>query len=319
MRSGHHWFFPVAPSHAERKKERQVSDRTPPCDFMQGAGSCVIPIGLHVWQVFVAEICRYDSRLISYTERMRSYMKTFYELSVKAKVSSFLEMSNLRSRLLEELRREGSTLHAAYEAVLDSLMAEVVQLENDAVAHRLAAHAARMHSRDTKGGPDASSSSSQDNAHMAQMLANAAVVVAVEPPEVAQVVAVDPLPREEERLGIKRMQSWDLERRRNLARYFVLPILVKASTAAALPLLSGLPDHDHVIPVQDDEVVHLEAAILTRSLMARGDKVLTTSTCGNCWEDVPEQVEHALLSRYSYPTTSCKVISFPSSTASSLP
>jgi hypothetical protein len=48
MRSGHHWFFPVAPNHAARKRERQV---------------------------FVAEISRYDDhRRISYEDRLRSYM-----------------------------------------------------------------------------------------------------------------------------------------------------------------------------------------------------------------------------------------------------
>ena len=50
---------------------------------------------------------RYDNRLISYEDRLRSYMMTFYQRSVHAKVAKFLDMGNVRrrrrSRLLMEL------------------------------------------------------------------------------------------------------------------------------------------------------------------------------------------------------------------------
>lgn len=36
------------------------------------------------------------------------------------------------------------------------------------------------------------------------------------------------------------------------------------------------------------QVVRTEAALLTRQLLSRGDALLSTSTCGNCWDDVPE-------------------------------
>ena len=41
---------------------------------------------------------RYDNRLISYEDRLRSYMKTFYERSVDSKVARFLNMGNVRRR-----------------------------------------------------------------------------------------------------------------------------------------------------------------------------------------------------------------------------
>jgi len=56
------------------------------------------------------------------------------------------------------------------------------------------------------------------------------------------------------------------QRRRGIARYFVLPVFVK-----------------------DEDVIRLEANIRTRSLMTRGDAVITTSTCGNCWDDIPKE------------------------------
>ena len=50
---------------------------------------------------------RYDNRLISYEDRLRSYMMTFYQRSVHAKVAKFLDMGNVRrrrrARLLMEL------------------------------------------------------------------------------------------------------------------------------------------------------------------------------------------------------------------------
>ena len=50
---------------------------------------------------------RYDNRLISYEDRLRSYMTTFYQRSVHAKVAKFLDMGNVRrrrrARLLMEL------------------------------------------------------------------------------------------------------------------------------------------------------------------------------------------------------------------------
>ena len=51
---------------------------------------------------------RYDNRLISYEDRLRSYMKTFYERSVDSKVAKFVNMGNVRrprrARLLGALR-----------------------------------------------------------------------------------------------------------------------------------------------------------------------------------------------------------------------
>ena len=54
------------------------------------------------------------------------------------------------------------------------------------------------------------------------------------------------------------------DRRRQLARHFVMPLLVK-----------------------DEEVVRLECSLIARQLLARGDETIDESTCGNCWEDVP--------------------------------
>ena len=77
MRAGNHWYFPVAPSHAARKKERRL---------------------------FVAEVARYNNNVISFNDRLRSYMKTFYDSVIKQLVSG-LDMDNIRGLLLEELRR----------------------------------------------------------------------------------------------------------------------------------------------------------------------------------------------------------------------
>lgn len=101
----------------------------------------------------------------------------------------------VRARLLEELRRDDASLQAAYDTVLDTLMEEIELLENDALVFRQAREAQHADEHRSPQRLDRWDRSSQ---------------------------RLDRWDRSPQRLD-----RWDRERRRNLARFFVLPAYVK--------------------------------------------------------------------------------------------
>lgn len=182
-------------------------------------------------QVFVAEVANYDSRAISFTDRLRSYMRTFYQRSVKAKVTAFLDITNIRGLLLQELSRDGATVEAAYNAVLDKMVEEIETLDRDAAVH---AQAAAREPVEVTDAPACSGVPS--DAHRPAHMLSTAVDDAVHAMRGADLGA--DFGGGEEHMRARRRE---LERRRALARFFVLSYVKNEEGGVPCPASLSCP------------------------------------------------------------------------------
>ena len=143
-------------------------------------------------------------------------------------------MGNVRGLLLEQLRKDGASLDAAYELVLDTLMDEIEVLESDAEVHQQAGRqAATSGLPDVDGGGgEGAAADSSSSTPSTEADGGTARLPPPPPPPDAPPLARMPSPSE---ASLQRWQRWERERRRSLARFFVLPVFVKDEEVICAP------------------------------------------------------------------------------------